>query len=360
MRMAWILTLLTCAACAVPTPSSHVETLPGRELAPLPEAVANNAVAALRHGDRELIFSFLGLGNGKTWRDTRSSAWLLERDLEGSGVGRWRQLADVPGPAGRLAATAVSARGAVYLFGGYTVAEDHSEKSVPLVHRLDPDTLGYTELPPMPVPVDDAVAVVYADRYIYLVSGWHDTDNVDLVQVLDLETLRWSQATAYPAPPVFGHAGGISGNTLLICDGVKVVPLAAGKREFRASRVCVSGQISPADPNHITWRSLDHPPGPARYRMAATGSEAGRIYFAGGSSNPYNYSGIGYDGAPSAPSREVFAYDLTRNQWSRLADLPFASMDHRGLLALHDGFLLVGGMGQGQKVLDRTLLLDLE
>lgn len=27
----------------------------------------------------------------------------------------------------------------------------------------------------MPVPVDDSVALVYRDRYVYLVSGWHET-----------------------------------------------------------------------------------------------------------------------------------------------------------------------------------------
>ncbi|MBT8421494.1 MAG: galactose oxidase, partial [Gammaproteobacteria bacterium] len=223
-----------------------------------------------------------------------------------------------------------------------------------------PDSLQYTELPPMPVPVDDAVAVVYADRYIYLVSGWHDTDNVDLVQLLDLETLSWSRATGFPGPPVFGHAGGISGQTPVICDGVKVVPKTDGTRQFSASRACFKGQINAANPNKIEWERIEHPPGPARYRMAATGSPTGRIYFAGGSDNPYNYNGIGYDGVPSSPSSEVFAYDVASSSWLQLASMPFASMDHRALLPLHDGYLLVGGMGSGQTVLNRTLLLDLE
>ena len=30
----------------------------------------------------------------------------------------------------------------------------------------------------MPVPVDDAIAGVYREQFIYLVSGWHDSDNV--------------------------------------------------------------------------------------------------------------------------------------------------------------------------------------
>lgn len=81
--------------------------------------------------------------------------------------------------------------GQVYIFGGYTVAADHSEHSIASVHRLDPADNTYTELTPMPVPVDDTLALVYRDRYVYLVSGWHETGNVNLVQLYDTETDIW-------------------------------------------------------------------------------------------------------------------------------------------------------------------------
>ena len=48
----------------------------------------------------------------------------------------------------------------------------------------------------MPVPVDDAVAVTYADRFIYLISGWHDLGNVNLVQRYDTETDTWDPGNA--------------------------------------------------------------------------------------------------------------------------------------------------------------------
>lgn len=67
----------------------------------------------------------------------------------------------------------------VYIFGGYAVAADHSEHSVASVHRLDPAENTYAEVAPMPVPVDDTVALVYRDRYVYLVSGWHETGNAN-------------------------------------------------------------------------------------------------------------------------------------------------------------------------------------
>lgn len=359
MRVALFCVVLGFAACTSQSPEP-ADLLAERTLQPLPEPLSNNAVAVVTRGDREFIFSFLGLGTGKTWQDTKSSAWLLERGAQETDSGSWRRLDDVPGPGGRLAAVAVNARGSVYLFGGYTVAADHSEKSVPLVHRIDPDTLKYEQLPAMPVPVDDTVALVYQDRYIYLVSGWHDTDNIELVQMYDLETGTWRQASSFPGPPVFGHAGGLSGNTMIVCDGVEVVPLTAGKREFRASRECFKGEINPRAPEKISWTAIAHPPGPARYRMAAVAGAEGRIYFAGGSDNPYNYNGIGYNGEPSAPSATVMAYELATDRWMRLRDLPFPSMDHRGFLPLRDGFLLVGGMGENQQVLARTLLVGIE
>lgn len=359
MRVAWFSVLIGLAACGPPS-QQVADNFAARELAALPEPVANNAVAVVTHGDRELVFSFLGLGAGRTWRDTRSSAWLLERVPGKAETGVWRRIKNVPGPGGRLAAVAVSARGSVYLFGGYTVAEDHSEKSVPLVHRINPATLAYEELAPMPVPVDDSVALVYQDRFIYLVSGWHDTDNVDLVQVYDLHNNRWQRATAFPGPPVFGHAGGIVGNAMVICDGVKVVPLAEGKREFRPSRACFRGEIDPRDPLQIVWTEIGHPPGPARYRMAASAGSGDRVFFVGGSDNPYNYNGIGYNGEPSAPTAAVMAYELSQDRWIRLPDLPSPSMDHRGLLKVHDGFLLVGGMEEDQRVLKRVLLVTIK
>ncbi len=100
-----------------------------------------------------------------------------------------------------------------WLFGGYTVAVDGSEKSIPGVYRIRPGESQLQWLTDMPVPVEDSVMLVYQDRYIYLVSGWHDLGNVNLVQVLDTKTLQWAQATPWPGAPVFGHSGGISEGT---------------------------------------------------------------------------------------------------------------------------------------------------
>lgn len=93
--------------------------------------------------------------------------------------------------------------------------------------------------------------------------------------------------------------------------------------------------------------------------MAATGIKrgGGLIIFAGGSDNPYNYNGVGYDGNPSQPSDEVIAYAVADRRWHRLGRLPVATMDHRGLLQVGEHVAIAGGMRTGQRVTAEVLLV---
>ena len=72
--------------------------------------------------------------------------------------------------------------------------------------------------------------------------------------------------------------------------------------------------------------------------------------FLGGSENPYNFNGIGYDGRPSPASARAQAYDLGSDRWRELQPLPQASMDHRGLATIGGLHYLIGGMRNGQQV----------
>lgn len=321
------------------------ETLPA-----LPQAVSNNAVA-LRIGDDGIhLYSMLGLKAGKTWQDTSSEAMHYSSE-KGGADGAWHKINAIPGGKGRLAASAVAVAGEVYVFGGYTVAEDGSEQSIPAVYRLQRESDRWQHYSDMPVPVEDSVLLVYQDRYIYLVSGWHDLGNVNLVQVLDTANGTWQQATPWPGAPVFGHAGGISGRRILVCDGVRIVyEKGSSGRQFLPSRECWLGQISAGNFREIRWQPIEPHPGLPRYRMAAADDGADRVFFAGGSVNPYNFNGIGYDGVPSQPEGTVFSYKLISAQWECHGALSVASMDHRGL-PRHDGwFYIVGGMRKGQEV----------
>lgn len=318
----------------------------------LPQPVTNNAVALV---DGTLI-SFAGLGAGKTHDDVHAKVY--QRELNEA---RWQAVGTLPDNVGRLATVAVGVGPLAYVFGGYTVAEDGSEVSTPEVWAYDPKRRSFADLAPMPVPVDDAVAVTYQDRYIYLISGWHDLANVNLVQRYDIETDTWAQATPWPGESVFGHAGGIVGNTMIVCDGVRVVVKAEGPRAFEMTNECFRGAIRADDPRRIDWHRLPPHPGPARYRMAATGSAATNgVVFAGGSDNPYNFNGIGYNGEPSEPIGGVFVWDFESNDWVVHVESVVPTMDYRGLIEVAPRrFATIGGMRAEQAVSADTIEFEL-
>ena len=347
-------TLLSSAASA----ETAAERTLQREasLPPLPMAVANNAVAAVKKGRRSYVVSFNGLGSDKTHADTLATTLVYDSRSK-----RWKSAEDVPGEVGRLASVAATAGGIIYVFGGYTVAEEGSEVSTPWTHAFDPRSGAFTERAPMPVPVDDAVAAAYNDRYIYLISGWHDHGNVNLVQQYDTRTDTWAQATPTPGPAVFGHAGGIVENTILYCDGVAIQAHDDRRRDFVAVPDCYLGIIDGEDSRRIDWRTAKYHPGPPRYRMAAAGiAEQNAVLFIGGSENPYNYNGIGYDGEPSTPAQDALLFDIDAQDWRTLPIEGEATMDHRGLVEFKGKWLTIGGMTADQRVTDAVFAYELE
>lgn len=331
----------------------------------LPRPVTNNAVAAVETSRGLAVFSFLGLDSTKRWNGVVN--WAFRWNLSDAA---WREIAPVPGP-GRLAATARAVGGRIYLLGGYTVQADGSEQSQPNVDIYDPEHNRWSRGAPIPVPVDDAVSGVWRDSLIYLISGWHDRDNVTAVQIYDPACDTWQTATPIRGPPVFGHAGAIVGNTIVYIDGVRV---DSNPRRFALEQSSWRGEIDPTDPTSIAWSRLPDHPGPGLYRAVAGGAPgaeaakaageaaaaAGRlILFAGGTGNPYNYNGIGYNGVPSQPRSEVFGYDLESGRWPRFESLPYPVMDLRGMAVGAGRVYLVGGMGEDQQVSRRVLLGNL-
>lgn len=311
---------------------------------PLPRPVTNNVTASVRVAGDDYVVSLLGLGAGKTWRDIRADGFVLR-----VGQPAWEPLPSVPDSAGRLAAAAVAVGDRILVIGGYTVAEDGTETSTPHVYALDVVQRSYQRLADIPTPVDDAVALLYRERYVYLVSGWHDHGNVALVQRYDVIENTWIAATAFPGTPVFGHAGAIAGNVFVVCDGVAVRE-QHGKRHFEPSAECWRGVIDADATETIAWTQIPPHPGPARYRMAATAlGDRAALLFVGGAANPYNYDGIGYDGQPSEPEPGAIVYDLQTDRWHRQAT-PVATMDTRNLVVVGGKARVIGGMRAGQRV----------
>lgn len=347
--MRFLMVVLVTGVCPVWAEDRPEPRFPGA----LPQPVSNNAVAEFTFGGVQYVMSFMGLGPGKEHEDITRRAWLWRSD-----TAAWETFPDVPVEQGRLAAVAVGLHDRVLLFGGYTVAPDGSEKSTPEVFIVNPQDGSYQRRADMPVPVDDAVAFAYANRYIYLVSGWHDEGNVNHVQVYDTWKDEWAVATDFPGVPVFGHAGGIVGKRFVVVGGVGVLGKKDGRRQFGAINQAWLGEIDQEDPARITWSELPLLKETAQYRMAATGDEkTGMVLFAGGARRPYNFNGIGYDGLPAEPQSSFFAWDFDAAAWVQFPGVDrTATMDHRGLLRIGEaGFVTIGGMTSGQSVTPGTI-----
>ncbi len=321
----------------------------------LPTPVTNNAVAAIERDGRLMAYSFAGLHAGKTWRDVTADAYACDLDAR-----TCREINGLPDGVGRLASIAVTVRDQIYVFGGYTVAEDGSERSTPEVWRFDPASETYSHATDMPVPVDDTVALAFQDRYIYLVSGWHDTDNVELVQVYDVEEDRWFEATPFPGAPVFGHAGSLSSSgQILICGGTAVIPpeIIGGRRSFVATADCYQADIG-QDPARLDWREYRAPDIGAIYRGVLVEASGNAVYLIGGSDNAYNYDGIGYNGEPTEPRASILRSGDCRpaSAWWMSRQLAANDrMDIRAVVRRGADYFVLGGMGPGQSVSDAVI-----
>ena len=330
-----------------------------KKLSPLPAPVSNNAVAVSYSEVGTKIFSFMGIGAKKTGNALTTSAY--ELDVK---TGKWAEKRPVPGVAGRLAASAVALDGQVFLFGGYVVDGQGEETTLSDLNVFVPFENRYYRGKDIPVAVDDAVAGVYHDRYIFLIGGWSKTQAVRNVQVYDTDKNEWMQATPLPGTPVFGHAGAIVGNTIVYVDGAYKNPDGNGPK-YIASSECWMGKIPTSKKGDITkiaWTKLPAHPGNARYRIAAGAGphekKGGKVYFSGGTDNPYNYDGIGYNGQPAEPSPVTFAFDVRSEQWETITEnTPEPTMDHRGLLVTHLGLVMIGGMEKGQQVTSKVTVV---
>ncbi len=347
--------LAALCACAARSSGKADDNTRWRVPSAAPAARSNWALA--RVGDS--VFTFYGLGPGKASGD-------IARDVHAYDLRHhaWRQVTDIPVPAGRLASVAVTIADRVYLLGGYTVSATGDEVSTPEVLRFDPVSARFTVETRMPLPVDDSVALPWRDRWIVLVSGWHATANVAMVQIYDTRTKAWTTGTPWPGQPVFGHAGGLVQDAMVVCDGVTAVKGGNRKNRFSITNACWRGELNPDALGQIRWTALPPHPGRPLYRSGAVGTRSAtgvaRIVFAGGSERPYNYNGIGYDGVAAAPSSAVVSFDLASNTWVQQKPLPIAGMDFRGLIEADGHFLLFGGMRDGQKVSGDVIQFSLQ
>ncbi|MEL0635108.1 galactose oxidase, partial [Pseudoalteromonas carrageenovora] len=71
----------------------------------------------------------------------------------------------------------------------------------------------------------------------------------------DTQTNTWHQASRFFGEPVLGQAAAISGNTIVICDGVKPQANPESRRSFAGVAQCLIGTINASNPLKIDWRT---------------------------------------------------------------------------------------------------------
>ena len=324
-RLLFLLVIL----CAVLLQAADQPKIPA-----MPEAVTENAVASLRNGIE--IFSLMGIGTKRTWDSVSNKVYVLRLN-----TGKWTEGREVPGVAGRLGASAIGAKGEVFLFGGYTLDGQGNQFTLGDVNAYLPEEHRWYRAADIPVPVDSAVIGIAHDRYIYLVGGRAKSGPVNNVQVYDIEKNTWSQATAFPGAPVFAHAGGLADETIVYVDGTKKD--ASGN--YVASDECWMGKIDHKNPNNIVWSKLPAHPGPGRVGIVAgAGEHEHRVLFSGGMTVPHSYKGLDGEGKPAEISPVTFAYELHGNRWETVSQDTFdVRADTRGIVFTPLGPLVLGG-----------------
>jgi N-acetylneuraminic acid mutarotase len=336
-----LIPLMLCAAALLA--ADEPKNIPS-----MPAAVSGNAV--VRIGDGLEIISLMGVGPRKTWDDITNQVYILNLAHP-----KWRDGRTVPGVGGRLNAAAVGAKSLVILMGGFVVDNQGAEITLHDVNVYQPGDRRWSRGKDIPVAVDSAVAGVTHNRFVYLIGGRSPNGPVNIVQVYDLEKDSWSQATPFPGAPVFGLAGGVTDEAIVVVDGAKAGP--AGGPKYIASDECWLGKIDKKDPNKIEWSKLPPHPGAARFAIAGGGHQH-KVLFSGGTATPHDYKGMAYDGKPTEGSPVTFDYDLHHHQWETVSEDTFdPRADSRGIVFTPIGPVVLGGMARNMAVTARVTQL---
>lgn len=319
-----------------------------QDYAPYPQPITNNAVTTHTRAGTTFVYSFMGIDSTKIWSGISKDARRLNTTTN-----TWETLPEIPALHGRIAASAVTLGDSVYVIGGYWVADTGAETTNKRLHVWDTVSDAWmTNAADIPLKVDDMVAGTWNDTHIFLVSGWSINHNVTDVQVWEKATNTWSACTPIPDYGTFGGGGAVCGNTIVFMDGTTDTSFAS----FDPTNRVLVGTINPLDPTDIVWEDRGPHPGPGLYRPASWNipGDPTRVVFAGGSDNPYNFNGQGYDGNPSEPLDTVFSYHVPTDTYVFHSNKPTPTMDHRGFPWGGGQMWIVGGMEAGQTVTSRV------
>jgi N-acetylneuraminic acid mutarotase len=309
-------------------------------LEPLPAPVSNNAIASMKVRGDLYIFSLMGIGEKRSWDAVSNAGYIFDND-----TGGWTSIHGVPGTTGRIAAMAAAENGRVYLAGGAVVDAQSGVTPVPDLNIYAQDAEEWLRGADLPVGVADAVIGTYRERYIYVIGGRSRSGPVNNVQVYDLTDNSWESATPTPGAPVFGQAGAVLDDTIVVVDG-------ATSTTGDISNACWLGKIDRKNPLKISWSKLPPHPGQPGFNIAAGAWQRdNRVYFLGGTAVVTNYKGEGPDGKIPQPSPMTFALNLKTKNWEVVnPNVPHVTLDNRFLIPTEQGLVVIGGTEPDGKV----------
>lgn len=127
-------------------------------LAPMPEPVSNNAVAAATVEGVPHVFSFAGIDTSRDWHGMHLKGFRYNTLTD-----VWDTIPPLPDPmSGKVAAAASVVKNRIYFIGGYHVASNYNEVSSAKVHIYDPENNTYIpDGMDIPVSIDDQLRVKY-------------------------------------------------------------------------------------------------------------------------------------------------------------------------------------------------------
>lgn len=223
---------------------------------------------------------------------------------------------------------AVALGGNIYLLGGITGLEQLADGSLLLepsdaLLRFDPETGAYTELAPLPQPLNHIAVVAYRGD-IYVVGGYGETLDRDTRKRFyryDVSANRWSRLADMPAPRAAAAAGVIGGKLIIAGGALDNEPRPETfAYDFASTR----------------WSQLAPLPSGREHSGAAVLGQS--LYVLGGRTKQ------------ATAVRTAAAFDAGANSWRQLPPMPVAS----GGLAVvaHDGDVIAvaGGDDAGGTV----------
>jgi len=314
----------------------------------MPEPVSNNAVCEGILNGTPYVYSFTGIGAGKTHADIHLKSWRYNTLSKA-----WETLPNVPDTLGKIAAGASRVGDTIYIIGGYHVLADEREISSNKVHRFDIQQNKFiSDGTPCPIGIDDQVQTVYQDSLIYVITGWSNTQNVNKTFLYHPKTDFWEEATSVPnnnSYKSFGASGAILDDTIFYYGG------ASGGFGFPSQFFLRKGVINPNNPKEVSW-SISSPNNKLFAYRSACLRLSNQIHWLGGSQITYNYNGLAYNNNQIVPNanRDLI---LENGQLKQLFYNEL-NMDYRGLANFGDGSIyLAGGMDTLAAISGKTLKL---